>query len=120
MILKINGVNISAKPKPRGFNVTVMDIDSENTTRSANGTLNRDRVAVKRQIEIDFVPLNMPEISQLLQSISNAFFEVYYPDPMEGKYITKTFYVGNRPCPAAIEKNGALLWDGLKITLTER
>ncbi len=120
MVLKINGANISAKPKPGGFTVTVMDIDSENTTRSANGTLNRDRVAVKRQIELDFIPLNMSEVSQLLQSMSNPFFEVYYPDPMEGTYVTKTFYVGNRASPAAIEKNGVLLWDGLKITLTER
>jgi hypothetical protein len=118
MILKINGTNIAAKPKE--FTVTVMDIDSENTTRTANGTLTRDRVAVKRQIEITFPALKMSEIAQLLQSISNAFFEVFYPDPMEGTYVTKTFYVGNRPCPVAIERNGVLLWDGLKINLTER
>jgi hypothetical protein len=39
---------------------------------------------------------------------------------MIGDYTTKTFYVGNRPTPMAIEKNGVIYWDGLKITLTER
>lgn len=119
MQLKINGVNIAAQPKE--FIVTPMDLDnSESTLRAANGMLSRDRIAVKRQIDITFSALTWPVMAQLLQSMANAFFELYYPDPMEGTYITKTFYVGNRPSSVAIEKNGVMYWDGLKITLTER
>ena len=118
MTIKINGVDIAT---PSEFTVTILDIDNgESTSRSADGTLNRDRIAVKRQIEMSWNLLRPEEISPILKLMSDVFFEVEYPDPQEGKYITKTFYVGNRPAPVAIEKNGQLLWKELRVTLTER
>lgn len=118
MLLRINGVDIA---KPNEFTVTTMDLDdAESTTRTADGTLNRDRIAVKRQIELGWPALPWPSISTLLQAMDAPFFEVYYPDPMIGDYVTKMMYVGNRPAPMAIERNGTILWNGLRVTLTER
>jgi len=118
MTIKINGVAIVT---PSEFQVTILDIDNgESTSRAADGTLNRDRIVVKRQIEMSWNLLKPAEISLILRQMADVFFEVEYPDPQEGTYITKTFYVGNRPAPVAIEKNGQLLWKGLKVTLTER
>lgn len=118
MIIKINNVAIKS---PKEISVTTMDLDSsDSTTRSANGTLTRDRIAVKKQIDITWPAMNWTDMATLLQAMSNVYFTVYYPDPMEGNYVTKTFYVGNRPCPIAIEKNGVIMWDELKVTLTER
>ncbi|MBY0011503.1 DUF6711 family protein [Paenibacillus typhae] len=119
MDLKINGAVIAAKPSE--FQVEVLDLDdAETTTRTADGILNRDRVAVKRQIQVSWPPLTMATMSRLLKQMSGVYFEFHYPDPMEGKYVTKTVYVGNRPAPMAIEKNGVILWDSLKVTLTEK
>lgn len=119
MILKLNGVKVPVLPK--SFMVTTMDLDDgDTTTRSANGTLNRDRVAVKRQIEIEWGPLSWANMATILQLISNTFFDVYYPDPQEYTYVTKIFYAANRPCPVAREMKGQLLWQGLKVTLIER
>lgn len=119
MILKINGVNIAESPKE--FSVTPMDLDDGSTTvRTADGILHRDRIAVKRQIEMSWGLLKWATLATLLQSMSNTFFEFYYPDPMEGTYVTKTFYVGNRPCPAALSQNGEIYWKDLKVTLTEK
>lgn len=119
MNLKINGAAIAAKPSE--FQVEVLDLDdSESTTRTADGTLNRDRVAVKRQIQVSWPPLPMATISALLKQMRSVFFEFTYPDPEAGGYVTKTMYVGNRPAPAAIEINGIILWDSLKVTLTEK
>jgi hypothetical protein len=115
--LKINGSPIAVFPTE--MTVTVLDIDGE-SNRSADGTLNRDRVAVKRQIEMGFGLLKWPEIGALLQSMANIYFDVYYPDPMAFGYLTKTFYVGNRSCPVAVFQHGSWQWKGLKITLTER
>lgn len=121
MELKINGVEIAAYPTPGGFKVTVLDLDdAESTTRTADGTLHRDRVAVKRQIDMSFAALSWPKMAALLQAMKDPFFSFYYPDPMEGNYITRTMYVGNRPTAVPIEENGVLWWDGLQITLTER
>jgi hypothetical protein len=118
MLIKINGVEIAAYPKE--FTVTTLDLDAETTARTADGTLNRDRVTVKRQIDMTFSILTMAQVSGILQSMKDIYFDVEYPDPMIGDYTTKAFYVGNRPTPMAIEKNGVIYWDGLKITLTER
>ncbi|MHB8124641.1 MAG: DUF6711 family protein [Desulfitobacteriaceae bacterium] len=118
MLIKINNVEIAAYPTE--FSVTTLDLDNaDSTQRTADGTLSRDRVTVKRQIEMTFRMLAWAAISSLLQSMSAVSFTVYYPDPMDGIYATRTFYVGNRPTPFSLTKNGVLMWDGLKITLTE-
>jgi len=119
MLIKINGTEIAAYPTE--FSVTPMDLDNaDSTTRTADGTLNRDRVTVKRQIEMTFGTLSWANISSILQAMSGVFFEFYYPDPMDGIYATRTFYVGNRPTPFTMTKGGVLMWAGLKVTLTEK
>ncbi|REK69346.1 DUF6711 family protein [Paenibacillus paeoniae] len=120
MLLKINTVEIAAYPAE--FSCTVLDLDdAESTERTANGSLNRDRVAVKRQVEMTFPPLPWPKMSKLLTQMRDSFFDFYYPDPMTGKYETKNMYVGNRPAPVALDgDDGELWWGQLSITLTER
>lgn len=119
MELRINGVEIAAYPS--AFTVTTMDLDdAATTTRTADGTLNRDRVAVKRQIEMTFPPLPWAKVSAILQAMGDVFFDFYYPDPYAGEYVTKRFYVGNRPAPVALVKNGELYWGEMQITLTEQ
>ncbi|SFE11539.1 hypothetical protein SAMN04487969_101133 [Paenibacillus algorifonticola] len=119
MEIKINGVAIAAYPS--SFVPTVLDLDDgESTTRTADGTLNRDRIAVKRQIDMEWGVLTWAEISALMQAMSGVFFSVTYPDPMAGAYQTKTFYVGNRQAAFAVAKGNDIRWQGLKVTLTER
>ena len=121
MLLRINGVDIAAYPVPEGFKVTILDLDdAESTTRTSDGTMHRDRVAVKRQIEMEFPALTMQQISSILKATSAPFFDFYYPDPMIGGYTTKRMYVGNRSASVPIEKNGVIYWSGLQITLTEK
>ncbi|MNB97781.1 hypothetical protein D3C75_450130 [compost metagenome] len=119
MQLKINGTEIAVYPS--AFSPTILDLDDgDSTVRTADGTLNRDRVAVKRQIDLSWGVLTWNEISALLRSMDGVFFDFYYPDPMTGKYETKSMYVGNRPAPVAVSKDGQILWSGLKVTLTEK
>lgn len=119
MQLKINGADIAVMPAE--LTVTVLDLDdADSTTRTADGTLNRDRVAVKRQIEMSWNALRWSDISAILSAMELVFFDVTYPDPMTGQHETKTMYVGNRPAPVAFEKNGVVWWQGLQITLTEQ
>jgi len=117
--LLINGQEIAAYPSE--FSVTILDLDdAETTTRTADGTLSRDRIAVKRQIDMRWPSLPEEKMSALLQSMENVFFEFTYPDPMTGQMETKTFYVGNRTSPIAFYRNGKYWWGGLELTLTER
>lgn len=119
MLLKINSVEIASYPAE--FQVTILDLDNaDSTERTADASLHRDRIAVKRQIDMRFPALPAPKISAILKAMQDPFFDFYYPDPMEGDYVTKMMYVGNRPAAIPIEKNGVIWWDGLQLTLTER
>lgn len=119
MIIKINGQEIAAYPAT--FLVTTLDLDDgETSVRTADGTLNRDRITVKRKIEMSFGGLEWGKVSAILQSIQDEFFEVYYPDPMTGRYETKTFYSGDRPATIAVAREDTIIWEGLKLSLIER
>jgi len=118
-LLKIDNVEINVYPT--SFIPSVLDLDnSESTQRSASGVLTRDRVAVKRKIELGFEVLTWTQISTLLQSMSNEFFELYYPDIMTGTYETKTFYVNDRTSPVLVTKGDDITWGGLNINLVEK
>lgn len=119
MLIKINGEELASGPSE--FTVTIMDLDdADSTSRTADGSLSRDRIAVKRQIELAWPAITWAAISQILTAMEAPFFEVTYPDPMSGRYETRTMYVGNRPAPMPLSKNGELWWSGLRVTLTER
>jgi hypothetical protein len=114
--LKVNGVVLKT---PKVFKVDVEDIDSE-SGRNAKGEMNRDRVGVKRKLNIEWGPLDDREISRILQSVQEVFFEATYPDPVEGKPITKTFYVGTRSAPTYSWHDVFPKWEGLSMNFIER
>ncbi|WP_346848479.1 DUF6711 family protein [uncultured Clostridium sp.] len=114
-MLKINGVAIAA---PSAYEVTIQDLDGE-SNRVAAGYMIRDRIAVKRKINLEWPPLSQMEISTLLNSVSSVFFTVTFPDPQQGM-ITKTMYVGDRTAPAYQYKNGEVKWSGLKMNFIEK
>jgi len=116
-MLKINGVEIAA---PKTYQPTISDIDGE-SNRNANGELIRDRIAVKRKLDLEWGPLSQNEMSTLLNAVEDVFFEVTFPDPKDGM-LTKTMYVGDRS-PAAImfdEEKKEILWSGLKMNFIEQ
>ena len=84
-MIKINGVDIAT---PKTYEATVTDLDGE-TNRNANGEMIRDRIAVKRKLNLEWGPLTQAEIQTLLSAVSSVFFTVTFPDPMSGM-VTKT------------------------------
>ena len=119
MLLKINNVEITEYPIT--FEVTVLDFDNqESSQRTADGTLQRDRIVTKRQIQMSWGVLEWSKVSSILQAMQDEFFTLYYPDTMLGAYATKTFYVGNRPALAALSKGTDIFWSGLSLTLIEQ
>ncbi|MFQ9672136.1 MAG: DUF6711 family protein [Clostridium paraputrificum] len=114
-MIKINGVAIAT---PKVFEATVSDIDGE-TNRNAKGELIRDRVAVKRKINLEWGTLEQSEMSKILNAVSSVFFTVEFPDPQLG-LITKTMYVGDRTAPAYSYIDNKIKWQGLKMNFIEK
>lgn len=113
--LIINGVAVTP---PKTFTATIQDIDGE-THRNANGDMVRDRVAVKRKLEMSWGMLTQSQMAQILNAVSNVFFSVEYPDPILGQR-TSTFYVGDRSSPAYSFNEKLKPWSGLTLNLVER
>ncbi|CUN79549.1 MULTISPECIES: DUF6711 family protein [Clostridium] len=114
-MIKINGVAIAT---PKIYEATVSDLDGE-SNRNAAGQLIRDRIAVKRKLNLEWGPLSQSEIAPILNAVSGVFFTVTFPDPQLG-IITKTMYVGDRTAPAYQYIDEEVKWSGLKLNLIEK
>ena len=116
-MLTINGVVI---PAPDAYKVTIADLDAS-ANRSGNGTLFRDRVAVKRTIEVSWLFLNSQDLSVLLTNMSSIFFPVTYLDPQSNSQRAGTFYVSDRNAGIAVKnKDGSYMWRDVSFSLVER
>ena len=120
------GSALTALPDPKVMSVLLQDIDAATTTRSANGTMLRDRICggayAKRKIEIEWPPVNSADASMILQAMQAEFFYLKYPDPYDGTDRIAQFYTGDRSVPMYnynLSGNG-ILWEKIKVNLIER
>jgi len=117
-LLVVNGV---ALPDPSDLKVNISDLSSEESGRLLDGTMVKDVVARKVQIDVSWNTLSWEDVSTLLTAVeSSIFLTVVYPDPKVGSYQTKTFYVGDRSAPAVWLANGKEYWGGVSFTFIEQ
>ena len=118
-MIKIKGQDLPVSPA--SLKISIMDLDDGETTgRTKDGNLSRDRIAVKRQIDLTFPYMVWENLSPLLKLVRDEFVDVTYPDPMSGKVETRTFYTGDRAIEVAFVRNGVTWWKELPMTLTEK
>lgn len=125
-IAKVGSNEFTALPAPNKMKVIVQDIDSANTTRSASGKMQRDRVSgganAKRKIELEWAGMRAADVSEILQRIGDVFVRVEYPDTYTGKTRTGIFYSGDREAEMySFDLYGTgILWKSLKANLIEQ
>lgn len=73
-MIKINGVAIAT---PKIYEATVSDLDGE-SNRNAAGQLIRDRIAVKRKLNLEWGPLSQSEIAPILNAVSGVFLRLLF------------------------------------------
>lgn len=112
--LKINGVEM---PAPLPYEVIVSDQDSDKSARNANARMYRDRIAVKRKIQLEWGILTQAECSKILKAVSPVEVTVEFLDPKEGTIIC-TMYAGDRTA-SRIDTSWGVLWRDLKFNLVE-
>ena len=116
--LKINNINI---PCPSSFEVVLQDFQSDDSNRSADGTMHIDVICTKRQIQMGWNYLESNTLFQLLRLFDGSdTYQVYFPDATIGTWITRTMYVGDRQYSIIrVKQNGEIVYDGIQITLVE-
>lgn len=110
--------------KYQGASFSLNAVDSASAGRNQSGTMIRDMVTTKIKWQLEFVPCNQTQLSNLLNAISGSFFEFTYPDPLKASGTsTKTFYVGDRSAPVwEVDRTNesAGLWGNVKMDFIER
>lgn len=114
-MLKING---SQMPTPSDYKWGEMDLSK--AERNARGTLIKEIIATKRKLEMSWKYLPNDELQQLLQALSNNFFDVEFVDPHDNRTRTGTFYAGDRSVGALDYINGVPRWVDIKCNIIER
>ncbi len=115
--LTINGRQVK---QPASVTYDRYDMDSEESFRGLDGTMQRDRIATKVKLNCQWNGLTASEMSQLLQSMDDVFFPINYFDPYTGGYTTKTFYVGDRSAPVYSIAGGKVIFKSFSANFIEQ
>jgi hypothetical protein len=114
-IRSINGVAVKF---PSVYKWKLEDLSAADAGRTEDTIMDKMRIGQVVGIELQWNKVSIQEASTLLQQFNPEYVEVCYLDAMAGKYVTKTFYVGNRSAPLY---NGELgLWDNIAFNLIGR
>lgn len=124
---------------PKDFKVNVGDLDSDKTTRTASGLMNRDRIRARvRSISVEWGYLSRTQMATLIAhfnsdaaftsggvSVPKGFIMLEYPDPFATTLDKRVFYVSDRSVPmfnfSITAPDGTSgMWEGLTLTLIER
>jgi hypothetical protein len=92
-MIQINGVDL---PAPVEYNVTLQDIDSENTRRTETGVLQRDRVrAGVYKIQVKW-RVTKTQLKTITDALKPAKFSATFFDATTSTNPTRDMYCGDR------------------------
>lgn len=121
MVFEINGLDMKPYIANQGLQWTREDLEGANAGRgSIDGTMYRDRRAIKYRFDITCRPLLDTELSLVLQAINPEYITVRFTDPLDLTVKTKTFYSNNVPASFLMRIGSKEYWSGLNFPVIER
>lgn len=121
MTFAINGVDITPYIAYGGLKWQRADVDGPNAGRTLDGTMIRDRRAIKIRWDVTCKPLTSAELSTVLTLIEPEFVLLNYSDPVTNALASDKFYANNFPTQfAMITRNGVEYWSGLSFPLIQK
>lgn len=97
-VLMVDGV---ALPDPSKCEYGLMDVSSDDAGRvmDANATMYKQRICQKRKLNLGWKNPPAETVSRVLTAVNPEYIQVRYWDAMDGRFETRTFYVGDRSAP---------------------
>lgn len=121
MTFQINGVDITPYIAPKGIKWTRADVDGPNAGRRLDGTLVRDRTAIKYRVDVTCKPLKLSDAAIVLGLLEDEWVFVTATNPFKGGVKTYTMYANNIPVAFAVDgQDGNEYWDGIAFPLIEQ
>ena len=117
-LLIINGHDYSKFIIQSGINWARNDLDSENSTRTKDGRLRRDKIGTKRKLSYDVRGMSRAELAQLDDDLSSPTFQAIYSD-LHGRQ-TREFYCSSFSATMnTANSEGANSWTAASFNITE-
>lgn len=120
MTFKIGNTDITPYIANGGVQYTRNDLDGANAGRALDGTMYRDRTAVKDKWTITCRPLTAQECATILSLIYPEFITITVTDPRTNSERTYQAYSNNVPAQYLIKKGNTEYWTGISFPLIER
>ena len=114
MKVVISGQDITDFIANGGLQWSRNDIDGPNAGRALDGTMYRDRVAVKKRYDITLKPVTTLEKNTVLALIEPEFYQA----EIDGE--TFEAYTSSVPAQYLMKINGKEYWTGIKFAVIER
>lgn len=110
-------------PNPSSMEHQVYDLDAGGSTgRTLDGSMQRDRVAVKEKLVMSFPPMIAADYHTALSLVADQFFYCKYFSVKTGSVRTALMYVGDRSAKAYYRMTGtsADLYTDIKFNFIEK
>lgn len=95
-----DGTNYQAVAAPTEIKESLQDLDTSSTTRTATGQMSRSVTrggnSAIRKLELSWELIDTKECKKILEAAKSKFFYVKYPDILDGRQRTGTFYAGDK------------------------
>ena len=118
-----DGVTWENLPNPSEMEWQVYDLDAGGSTgRTLDGSMQRDRVAIKATLVMSFPPMVASDMQKVLDLIKNQFFYCKYFSLRTGAVRTALMYVGDRSAKAYYKytSDGSDLYTDIKFNFIEK
>ena len=114
-IRTVDGVAI---PCPSSYQWGLSDVSASKAGRTEAVRMDKMRIGQVRKLELAWQNISTDTVSEILKAFNPEYIMVEYLDAMEGKYVTREFYVGDRSAPLYSCKKG--LWSNVSFNIVER
>ncbi|MGO4185214.1 DUF6711 family protein [Paenibacillus sp. TAF43_2] len=114
-LLKINGVDL---PTPSSVIWAIEPIDKAD--RNARGDLIKERINIKRKLELSWAYLPADDLARLLTAILANFISVTYLDPQLNAKRTASFYASPPSIEAIDYINDVIRYKNIKFNIIEK
>lgn len=118
MVNPIAWVDGKEVPCPSSCLWKLEDISAADAGRTEDTVMHKKRIGQLVGLELSWQNIDTATASEILKAFNPEYISVRYLDPMQGDYVTSTFYVGNRSAPMYNATLG--LWSDVSFNIIER
>lgn len=114
----VNGVAVKTPDAEGGYTWDLEDVSASDAGRTEDVMMHKKRIGQVDAISLRWSNLTTAEVSTILKAFNPEYITVEYLSPLEGEFVTKEFYVGNRSAP--MYSSALNLWGNVSFKIIAR